>query len=126
MRGSFRKETGAPWRTIFDNAINERLVSLVSLQLRVLLLGFLQNGGAGIGVFPESEEVLIGRAGFCGVALESGGTSQSEMGQGAQRKIDYHATMVEKLLKLSGGGSSVSRHQLPLPPNVPRVNGPDL
>src|SRR6266571_7358439 len=125
MRGSFRKETGAPWRTIFDNAINERLVSLVSLQLRVLLLGFLQNGDAGIGVFPESEEVLIGRAGFCGVALESVGTSESEMGQSTQRKIDYHTTMVEKLLKLSSRASSVMRHQLRLPPNVDRVHRPD-
>ena len=48
------------------------------------------------------------------------------MGQGAQRKIDYHATMVEKLLKLSGGASSVMGHQLRLPPNVDRVHRPDL
>jgi hypothetical protein len=31
-----------------------------SLQLRVLGLGFLQDGGVGVGVFPEREEILVG------------------------------------------------------------------
>jgi hypothetical protein len=31
-----------------------------SLQLRVLCLGFLQDGDVGIGVLPEGEEVLVG------------------------------------------------------------------
>ncbi len=34
------------------------------LQFRVLLLGLLQDGDVGIGVFPEGEEVLVGSAGF--------------------------------------------------------------
>ena len=29
------------------------------LQLRVLGLGLLQNGDVGVGIFPESEEILI-------------------------------------------------------------------
>jgi hypothetical protein len=32
----------------------------VSLQLRILRLGFLQDGDVGVGVFPESEKVLVG------------------------------------------------------------------
>ena len=32
------------------------------LQLRILCLGFLQDGDVGVGVFPEGEEVLIGFA----------------------------------------------------------------
>ena len=32
-----------------------------SLQLRVLGLGFLQDGDVGIDVFPEGEEILICR-----------------------------------------------------------------
>ncbi len=33
---------------------------LLSLQLGVLRLGFLQDGDVGFGVFPESEEILVG------------------------------------------------------------------
>src|SRR5271154_3587608 len=40
-----------------------------SLQLRVLGLGLLKDGDVGIGVFPEREEILIGRLGLHGVAL---------------------------------------------------------
>jgi hypothetical protein len=37
------------------------------------------------------------------------------MGQGAQRKIDYNAMVVQKLLKLGSGGRSVMCHQVRLP-----------
>jgi hypothetical protein len=30
------------------------------LQLRVLGLGFLQDGNVGVGVFPEGEEIFVG------------------------------------------------------------------
>jgi hypothetical protein len=40
------------------------------LQLRVLRLGFLQDGDVGVGVFPEGEEVLVGGASFQSVARE--------------------------------------------------------
>jgi hypothetical protein len=39
-------------------------------QLRVLRLGFLQDGDVGVSVFPEGEEILIGGAGFGCVALQ--------------------------------------------------------
>jgi len=32
------------------------------LQLRVLGLGFLQDGNVGVGVFPEGEEIFVGAA----------------------------------------------------------------
>jgi len=38
--------------------------SVELLQLRVLCLGFLQDGDVGVGVFPEREEILVGGAGF--------------------------------------------------------------
>src|SRR5215831_743251 len=41
------------------------------LQLCVLGLGLLKDGDVGVGVFPEGEEVLVGCAGFGGIALES-------------------------------------------------------
>ena len=40
------------------------------LQLRVLGLGFLQDGDVRVGVFPQCEEILIGRLGLGGVALQ--------------------------------------------------------
>jgi hypothetical protein len=39
-----------------------------SLQLRVLRLGFAQDGNVGIGVFPERKEILVSGAGFLLVA----------------------------------------------------------
>ena len=40
------------------------------LQLRVLRLGFLQDGNVVVGVFPEDEEVLVGTLRFGSVAGE--------------------------------------------------------
>ena len=37
--------------------LGQKLCRLSQLQLRVLRLGFLQDGDVGIGVFPEREEV---------------------------------------------------------------------
>ena len=45
------------------------------LQLRVLRLGFLQDGDVGVGVFPEGEEVLIGSLGLPGVSRQSEGSA---------------------------------------------------
>src|SRR5579863_4073196 len=42
----------------------------VSLQLRVLRLGFFQDGDVWVCVFPEAQKILIGSAGFGGVAGE--------------------------------------------------------
>jgi hypothetical protein len=52
-----------------------------SLQLRVLHLGFLQDGDVGVGVFPEGKEILIGGAALLFVALECIGPPQSELRQ---------------------------------------------
>jgi hypothetical protein len=41
-----------------------------SVQLGVFGFGLLQDRNVGLGVFPECEEILIGRLGFCGVAFE--------------------------------------------------------
>ena len=37
-------------------------ITRASLQLRVLRLGFLQDGDVGVGVFPEGEESLLRQA----------------------------------------------------------------
>ena len=54
------------------------------LQFRVLRLGLFQDGDVRIGVFPEGEEVLIGRLGFGAVARNSAGSAELESGQRPQ------------------------------------------
>ena len=47
----------------FVNNMRARTRSSVGLlQLRILRLGFLEDGDVGVGVFPEAEEVLVGSA----------------------------------------------------------------
>ena len=69
----------------------------------------LEDGDVGVGVFPEGEEILIGGAGFCGVAGESVGAGEFEMSQGADEAIGDKAAMVEDFLKLGGRGGSLFR-----------------
>jgi hypothetical protein len=73
------------------------------LQLRVLGFGFLQDGDVGVGVLPEGEEVLIGGAGFGGVALHNVGACEAEMDERADRFSLYNSPMGENLLKFRGG-----------------------
>jgi hypothetical protein len=58
----------------------------VSLQLRVLRLGFLQDGYVGVGVFPESEEILVVGASFGGVARKSKTSGKADLSLLSQRR----------------------------------------
>jgi hypothetical protein len=69
-------------------------------QLCVLSFGLFENGDVRVGVFPESEEILVGSAALGGVALHRVGASQLEMSQSADRFIQHNATMVEDFLEL--------------------------
>ena len=77
------------------------------LQLGVLGFGGDEDGDVGVGVFPEGEEILIGGAGLGGIARESVGTGQAEMGECTQRAVDHDAAVVDKPLKLCGCGTAV-------------------
>src|SRR5690349_13249343 len=70
------------------------------LQLRVLRLGFSQDGDVRVGIFPEGEQVLVGGPTLCGVALKGIGTSHSEMGQSRDRGVSRYAPVVEDFLEL--------------------------
>jgi hypothetical protein len=69
------------------------------LQLRVLRLGFLQDGDVGVGVFPEGQKILVSGLGFRGVAGEDISAGKAEMRQRTQRKVDDYAAVVRKLLE---------------------------
>jgi hypothetical protein len=64
-----------------------RLWPLNSLQLRVLRLSLLQDRDVGVGVFPEGEEILVGGAGFGGVAGHRVGSAELKMGQCPDRFV---------------------------------------
>ena len=79
------------------------------LQLCVLRLGLLQDGDVGVGVFPKRQEVLIG--GFClgGVALNSVGTAELEMGECADGRVQHDSAMVEDSLELGSSFAALVR-----------------
>jgi hypothetical protein len=58
----------------FLDFLESFLVRTRLLQLRVLGLRLLRDGDFGVGIFPEGEEILLGSAGFGGVALQRVGT----------------------------------------------------
>src|ERR1051326_3593549 len=71
-------------------------------QLCELGLGLLQDGNVRIGVFPQREEVLIGRTRFGSVALECIGTGESEASKSACGEIQDDSRMCNDFLEFSG------------------------
>src|ERR1019366_1626776 len=92
------------------------------LQLRVLRLGLLQDGDVGVGVFPEGEEIFVGGerpdAGGVGIGSLRGSRLQrvrachAQMRQRSRPAVPDDAAVVENLLKLGSGGTTLSRCQV--------------
>lgn len=68
-------------------------------QLRILHFRGNQNWNIRVGVFPHCEKVLIGGAGFGGVALENVGASDVELGHGVEDANDVDAAVIENFLE---------------------------
>src|SRR5258708_6406171 len=70
--------------------------------LEICILGFGSNedGNVGVGVFPEREEILIGRLGFVGVALHGIGPADLEMRECTDWFVHDNSAMVEDFLEL--------------------------
>jgi len=62
--------------SIFGMAGNCSIVGICSLQLRVFGFGFPEDGDVGIGVFPQSEEVLISAFCFSRVPIQCVGSAK--------------------------------------------------
>src|SRR5208337_700521 len=82
------------------------------LQFRVLGLGLFQDGDVGVGVFPEREKILIGGAGFGGVALHGVSARQSEAGQCTPRKVRHQSSVVYEFLKFRCRSVAVVQHEI--------------
>src|ERR1700751_2921909 len=73
-------------------------------EFRILGLGGDEDGDVWVSIFPESEEILIGRLGFDGFALHGVGAAKAEVGECACRTISQQPAMVENFLELGSGG----------------------
>src|SRR5580704_17370470 len=89
-----------------------------SRQLCVLRFGLLQKRNVRIGIFPESEEILVGNFRFRRVAGQSIGTTETKMCQRADRLISHNAGMIETPLELACGAAAVFRRQISLAPEI--------
>src|SRR5947208_16494272 len=85
-----------------------------SLKLRVFVLGLLQNGDIGIGVFPLAEKILVGALRFGGVACHRVGTCESDMRECPQREIQDDTAEIEEFLELGSGCGAVVGKELGL------------
>ena len=74
------------------------------LQLRVLRLGSDEDGNVRVGVFPQREEILIGR--FVCVALHGIGSADLEMREWAVERVKHNSAMVKDFLRFGGGFAS--------------------
>ena len=68
------------------------------LQLRVLRLGSDEDGNVRVGVFPQREEILIGR--FVCVALHGIGSADLEMREWAVERVKHNSAMVKDFLEI--------------------------
>jgi len=104
-----------------------------SLQLRVLHLGFFQDGDVGVGFFPECEEIFVGGespdAGGIGIRslrgsrLQSVGTRHSQMRQRSRPTVPDNAAVIEDFLELGGGGTATACHQICLAAQYSHLDG---
>src|SRR5208282_2459854 len=95
-----------------------RSTSAPLLQLRVLRLGFPQDGDIGVRVFPKREEILIGGAGFGLVALQAVSARQSEASQRAPGKVHHHSPVVNEFLKFCCRSAPVVEQEIGFPTQI--------
>ena len=73
------------------------------LQLCVLGFGSDEDWNVRVGIFPEREEILIGRLGFGVVVLQGVGAGEAEMSECSDGFVEYNSAMVENFLELGSG-----------------------
>src|SRR4029077_18654109 len=102
-------------------------------QLRIFGLGGDENGDVGVGVFPESEENVVGGAGFgasgVGVGtlqrlrLKRVGAGEAETGERANGFVCKHGAMIEGFLELGGGFPSLMPSEIRLTAHINGMQG---
>ena len=96
------------------------------MQLCELHVGLLEDGNIGVSIFPEREEIVVGGAGFGGVAHEGVGAGEAEVGERADGFVGYHASPIEDFLKLGSGLGALMSGEKSLAANIDGVEvGPE-
>jgi hypothetical protein len=90
-------------RTQFSDGKEPKL-----LQLRVLRFRSDEDRNIRVGIFPEREEILIGRLGLGGVALHGIGPADLEMRECVDGFVRDHSAMVEDFLEFCCGFAASS------------------
>ena len=93
------------------------------MQFSVFLFRLLEDRDVGIGVFPQGEEVLIGRSGFDGFPLHGIGSTDLEMRQRTDGLVHNDTAMVEDFLELGGGFPALARRQVSLAADINGIQG---
>src|SRR4029077_11163599 len=91
------------------------------LQLCILRLGFFQYVNIGVGILPESEELLVGGFCFCCVTRKSVGARQSQASERTDKIVDHYAAVIDELLELDRSGRPVTCHELRFAAKISRV-----
>src|SRR5580704_19337245 len=112
--GPFDSAQGRLWRyglrgatRLVSNVLS--VVAKIGSLLQVIALRFrFVKKRAGVGVFPEVEEVLVGETGGDLVASGGVGSSQLQVHQGAEGVVGEDAAVVDELLEFDRGGVAVA------------------
>ena len=73
------------------------------MQPRVFRLGLLQDRDIWIGVFPKSQEILVGLLGLGPVSRQSQRPAELQVRQRADGVADHDPAVIENLLEFRGG-----------------------
>ena len=92
-----------------------------SLQLGVFRLGLLEDRDVWVGVFPKSQEILIGSLGLGLIFRQSQRSAQLHVRQCAYGIADHNPAMTQNLLEFRGGCGSLAQGEIGLPANIDRI-----
>lgn len=94
------------------------------MQLRVFRLGLPEDRNAGVGVFPEREEILIGDLRLSFLSRQDKRSAELQVRKGAYG-IGYNDSgVIEKLLKLRGGFGALVQGNIRRAMHVNRIKCP--
>ena len=93
------------------------------LQPGVLRFRLGEDGDVGVGVFPEREEILIGRLRLGLVSRHVQRSPELELRERADRIADYDAAVIEDRLELRCGISASMCGQIGFATHVDRIQG---
>jgi hypothetical protein len=114
------RSNGAPTKRKAHASRGRRIREL--FQLRVLCLGSDLDRNIGVSVFPEHEEILIGRLGSGRFSLQRQRTCKSKMCERTRSAILYQTAAINDLLELRCRRGTLTGGQVRLSANVNRIH----